>query len=387
MIKFLLLIMCWTNIVIAYNYKLEQVVVISRHNIRAPHLNGEIRRATPHKDWLEWNVPLSALTEKGALLETYMGKYFSQWLQKEGLNHECTNNEAVIYANERQRTIETAKKFAETAFKNCNVTVHVEEIFFFPVVPAVESYRRKVNAQINSELEEMDLDDAYKKLNKILDIKNSELCKEEILCNLTERNKSKVIYKPNHQMSVDGPINIAYSAVDAFEMAYYQGIPIEKIAWGKVKAEDLKTLTKITRGFLNIMFNGTVCPHHCTPLLKKMTEVFENKTIKYAFFFGHDVIQRSIMCDLRFKDLFLPNTWNDNPIGSKIVFQKWYDVTNDRYLLKIDYVYPSNEQLRNGSELSLENPPESVLMELDDCPIDEGGFCPWSDFLEILNSL
>ncbi|KAI5638781.1 glucose-1-phosphatase [Phthorimaea operculella] len=350
-------------------------------------MKGDILKATAHKDWLDWGVPVSTLTEKGALLETYMAKYFIQWLEKEGLQFGCKENEAVIYANDRQRTIETAKRFAKAAFKNCNVTTQVEEKYFFPIVPVEESFRKKVDAQIDNELKEIDLDGAYRMLDKILDIKNSELCKEEILCDLTEKNKSKVIYKPNHQMYVDGPLNVAFSAVDAFIMAYYEGVPIEKIAWGKIKEEDLAKLAKITRSFIHVVFNGTICPHHCTPLLKKMSEVFENKTIKYAFFFGHDVIQRAVMCQLGFKHSVLPNTWEDNPIGSKIVFQKWYDEENDRYLLKIEYVYPSNAQLRDGSEVSLESPPESVEMELADCPIDGDGFCLWTEFLEILNML
>ena len=67
-------------------YKLEQVVVLSRHNIRSPlsgsgSLLGDI---TPHQ-WFEWTSNPSELSLRGAMLETLMGQYFRLWLEKEGL--------------------------------------------------------------------------------------------------------------------------------------------------------------------------------------------------------------------------------------------------------------------------------------------------------------
>lgn len=56
------------------NYKLEQVLVMSRHGIRAPLVNyGDmLSSATPDK-WPQWTTPGGYLTPKGAELEAMMG--------------------------------------------------------------------------------------------------------------------------------------------------------------------------------------------------------------------------------------------------------------------------------------------------------------------------
>ena len=67
-------------------YTLSEVVVFSRHNIRAP-LSGkgsELERITPHQ-WYSWSSGPSHLSLKGGVMETMMGQYFHEWLVKEGL--------------------------------------------------------------------------------------------------------------------------------------------------------------------------------------------------------------------------------------------------------------------------------------------------------------
>ena len=63
-------------------YTLEQVVVLSRHNIRSPLVGGDsvLSTVTPH-EWFEWTSPASQLSLRGGTLETSMGQYFRKWLE------------------------------------------------------------------------------------------------------------------------------------------------------------------------------------------------------------------------------------------------------------------------------------------------------------------
>ena len=64
------------------DYTLKKVVVLSRHNIRAP-LSGEgsfLSTATPHT-WFQWTADTSQLSLRGGILETMMGQYFRKWLE------------------------------------------------------------------------------------------------------------------------------------------------------------------------------------------------------------------------------------------------------------------------------------------------------------------
>ena len=95
------------------DYKLEQVVVLSRHNIRAPlSTNGSaLAKATPHQ-WINWTADSSELTLRGGALETMMGQYFRQWFEEEGLashNWRPEDGQVRFYANGKQRTIATAQ--------------------------------------------------------------------------------------------------------------------------------------------------------------------------------------------------------------------------------------------------------------------------------------
>ena len=66
-------------------YQLEQVLIMSRHNLRAPLANnGSVLEQSTPKQWPEWEVPGGQLTTKGGVLEVYMGHYMREWLAQQG---------------------------------------------------------------------------------------------------------------------------------------------------------------------------------------------------------------------------------------------------------------------------------------------------------------
>ncbi len=57
-------------------YQLQQVLMMSRHNLRAPLANnGSVLEQSTPNQWSEWDVPGGQLTTKGGVLEIYMGHY------------------------------------------------------------------------------------------------------------------------------------------------------------------------------------------------------------------------------------------------------------------------------------------------------------------------
>ena len=62
-------------------YQLQQVLMMSRHNLRAPLANnGSVLEQSTPNQWPEWDVPGGQLTTKGGVLEIYMGHYMREWL-------------------------------------------------------------------------------------------------------------------------------------------------------------------------------------------------------------------------------------------------------------------------------------------------------------------
>ena len=70
----------------ADNYKMTGVLVLSRHNIRAPltYNMSVLSKITPHK-WFKWTSAPSELSMRGGEAETIMGQYFRKWLVSENL--------------------------------------------------------------------------------------------------------------------------------------------------------------------------------------------------------------------------------------------------------------------------------------------------------------
>ena len=96
-------------------YAREEMVILSRHNIRSP-LSGSgstLQTMTPH-EWHAWSSSPSELSLRGGVLETEMGQYCRKWFEAEGFfpeNYHPGEEEVRIYANSKQRTMATAKYF------------------------------------------------------------------------------------------------------------------------------------------------------------------------------------------------------------------------------------------------------------------------------------
>lgn len=378
-------------ICITYSLKLEQVVVLSRHNIRTP-LTAKLEDTSPLK-WPVWKYEVGYLTEKGALLETYMGGYFAEWLKERGLlSPGCPSSDNVlVYANTKQRTRESANAFVRGAFGNCNIAVYsidsdeMDPVFNPILRDTSEVMRHKITAEMSKKLNELQLADAYVELNKILDLKNSYVCKTESFCDLTDA-KDEIVYLIGREPNIAGPLERGNSVLDSFIMSYYEGMPDKDVAWGKIRSDKQWTLlAKIIRENQNIRFNSSVLASEVArPLLKYIRKTFNGSARPLTVLFGHDSNLNSVMAALGFKYYELPDQYEATPPGGKIVFQKWFDEKNDRELLKIDYVYQTTDQIRNATQLSISNPPQWVQLELRNCTIDKDGFCPWKKFLNIL---
>ena len=160
------------------DYKLQQVVVLSRHNIRAPlsTTGSALDQATPHK-WIDWTANASELTMRGGALETMMGSYVRKWLESEQLipeNYRPEDGAVRFYANGKQRIIATAQFFSSGMLPvaNVNIETHAEYDKMDPVFsPSLtfmsDSYR-------DAALKEIGSMNGAKGIEDVVDYKDSE---------------------------------------------------------------------------------------------------------------------------------------------------------------------------------------------------------------------
>ena len=115
------------------------------------------------------------------------------------------------------------------------------------------------------------------------------------------------------------------------------------------------------------------------PLVSRIREELNRSDRKFMFLCGHDSNLASIGAALRFN---YPETENalelHTPIGSKLVFEKWSNGTDD--YVAINLVYASLSQLQGRTLLSMDEPP-MVL------PVTVEGLTPNADGLYRLTDL
>ena len=384
------------------NYQLEQVLMMSRHNLRAPLAdNGSVLAQSTKKAWPKWDVPGGQLTTKGGVLEVYMGRYTREWLAQQGVIKEdqCpTSDEVYAYANSLQRTVATAQFFITGAFPGCDIPVsHQDEMgsmdpVFNPVITDdSEAFNKQALTAMNSTGEKLALKPAFQRLEKIIDYKNAAACDGKKKCDLSSDNQNKFSAENGKEPNVSGPLKVGNSLVDAFTLQYYEGMPLDQVAWGQIKTpEQWKELSAIKNGYQDTLFTSPeVARDVAAPLVDYIRSMLvdEDKATapKVTLMVGHDSNIASLLTALDFKAYTLPGQNERTPIGGMIQFQRWHDKKNDRELVKVEYVYQSSDQLRNATPLSLDTPPQRVTLQMNGCQTDANGFCPWEQFTQVLN--
>ncbi|CAK1592898.1 unnamed protein product [Parnassius mnemosyne] len=393
-VKLFLVFCALTVTTVESKYRLKQVIILSRHNVRTP-LARNLNEVTP-KPWPSWKEKPGYLTPKGAYLEGIMGGYFSAWLKKEGILCSVCPTEDIFYAyaNTEQRTVVSAMSFIDKAFPNCNVKVHFKEKpdpVFNPVIHNETTIFKNIAVkEMNTRLKHLSLNNSLLFVENILDYKDSVQCKSKNECDLLD-NKNKINYRVGYKPYITGPLKVSKSVVDAFIMSYYEGFPMKDVAWDLITDKDhWKQIMEISNGYHDVIFNTTlVAKDIAAPLIKYMSDIFFSKeeSPKITLLMGHDANMLTVLNTFNFKAYTLQNQFEKSPVGGKIVFQKWFDEKHKKDLLKINYVYQSTEQLRHGLNLSLEIPPEFTLLELKNCTADSNGFYVWDDFISFLKSL
>ena len=382
--------------------QLQQVLMLSRHNLRAPLAdNGSVLEQSTKKSWPQWDVPGGQLTTKGGVLEIYMGNYTRQWLAQQGLvqNGSCPDSKNVfVYANSLQRTVATAQFFVNGAFPGCDVAVTHQDAMgtmdpiFNPVITdSSEAFNKQALADMAAANEKLALKPAFQRLEKIVDYKSAPACDNKKQCDLSSGQNS-FSAENGKEPGVSGPLKVGNSLMDAFTLQYYQGFPLDQVAWGQIKTpEQWKELSAIKNGYQDTLFTSpAIARDVAAPLVdyirSQLVDQDKASAPKVTLMVGHDSNIASLLSALQVKPYELPDTYEKTPIGGQVVFERWHDAKNDKDLLKIEYVYQSADQLRDADVLSLKNPPKRVTLQLTGCQTDANGYCSWDQFSQVLNA-
>ena len=364
-------------------YKLKEVVILSRHNIRSPlSTNGSaLSKMTPH-EWTNWSSASSELTLRGGVLETEMGQFFRKWTIETGLfkdNYVPTIDEVNVYANSMQRCIATAQYFSGGFMPVANLRVNhryvpskMDPIFFPRLTKSTEAFRTEAMKQINAMGGKeglvgisKGLKESYDLIAKVLDMKQSEYYKKGEIKDFVN-NDTQITLELNQEPGMKGSLKNANSASDAFILQYYEEPDGMKAAFGhKLTTEDWTKIAKVKDVYGDVLFTAPIVAVNVAhPLLQYMYDELNDKDRKFTFLCGHDSNIASVDAALGVEEYSLPNSIEKKtPIGSKLVLEKWVDAAGKAYIA-VNLVYQSTDQLKQMSLLDMQHTPQIFSLKL-----------------------
>lgn len=385
-------------------YTLEQVVILSRHNLRAPlSKNGSVpSELTPHS-WISWSAGSSELTLLGGMEETSIGQYFRKWLDREGLIPENSipgEGEVRFNARDKQRCRATARYFAAGMLPLADIRVeHPGDDqgttdFMQPVLHFYsEDYAADATAQVAAMGGETGFDglaeqnrDVIRLIMDTVDMQDSEFYRSGKYGNLLTDGFGYEM-EANKEPDLTGAVKPAYQVADALLLQYYEEPDAVKAAFGhELTEEDWTRLGLFMTTCLEMKHGAPlVAANIANPLLRELKSELQNEGRKFSFFCAHDCTVLGTLSALGAEDFALPGSIETKaPIGVKLVFERRRDHEGQAWY-RVSLVYRSTEQIRSGEMLTLDNPPLQYDLKFEGVGTNADGLISEADLFSLFD--
>lgn len=358
-------------------YELEQLVVLSRHNIRTPMVGkGSVltRLTNPAYQWFPWEDPASHLTAKGERLEAHMGAFFHEWLQNEDFIGRYSANPASyrFYANAKQRCQKTARTFADALLPGSHPEVEMkveydtmDPVFNPQITKLSAGFAEKAQQEVFALMGNLNAGATYQfnLIEEIIDIAHSPAYPDTTSF---AQFPSAIGYKVNAEPYMTGGLKMACTVSDALVLQYYEEPDARKAAFGhELKDVDWVDVSLIKERYGDALFSApSVAVNVAHPLLQALLSELQEKDRCFSFLCGHDSNIISVLAALQTVSYDLPQTIEKKtPIGSKLIFEKFKAKDGTEYA-DVWFVYASTTQIREERRLSYSYPPVAVRLRL-----------------------
>lgn len=380
--------------------KLEQLTVVSRHNVRAPlqkNVDSTYNNVESKDMLMRFTVPGSHLTERGATLETIMGMYFRGWLKSEGLlnvykytiKHKqnsysinaIENSSFPNYyfaASPRQRTVASTRAFISGLLHGISAPIYHQELEskdpdFLPYfveygiganmdTAAINLFKNVAQREVDSIINvyKPTLLYSYKVLEKAVGYSKSKNAKqrEELTTTNLEldwskdkevdlefRKKTGEIKEPE----ANGTLKAANQLSDALILQYLEkdepaetGLHIDN---NDIKA--WRAIADIKDIYSKILFTAPMVAVNTSHRLLCQVKIgIENNT--FTFLCTHDTSISALLTALQANEYSLPDSLTIEgltPNGCKLCIEKYS--MGKEYYGRVRLLYQSTEQVRN----------------------------------------
>ena len=359
------------------NYTLDQLVILSRHNIRSPLVskNSVLTRLTNSDyQWFPWEGSPGTLTAKGERLETKMGTFFQEWLEKKDFisKYSPDNYAFRFYANAKQRCQLTARSFAAALLPGQNPVVEMNAPFdtmdpmFTPQMTKLsEEIVTRAQKEIQEEFGDLNahVASAYALMEHVIDIAHAPAYPDTTSF---DQFPASVSFSLNAEPSMSGGLKMACTVSDALSLQYYEESDEKKAAFGHdLSFDDWVSISSVKEWYGDVLFTApSVSVNVAHPLLQLILDEMQDERRVFSFLCGHDSNVSSVLAALEAENVDLPGSIEKRtPIGCKLVFETFCGADGVKYA-DILMIYATAAQLRSEAALSYSNPPAGVKIKL-----------------------
>jgi 4-phytase/acid phosphatase len=377
--------------------RLQYVVIVSRHGVRAPTWEAVRLNQYSAQPWPDWGVAPGELTSHGRELVKLLGSYYRDWLAAEHLiRAEGCQDAGRIYirADKDQRTLETGRAFAESLLPGCGIGVHAQPagesdpLFSGAGTPDAERSLAAVRDRLGPDPQKLIAERraALDTLQRILGRKPE--APDEI--GVAVKGKS---------VELTGPFATGSTFSENFLLEYANGVEGAALGWGRLTRDDLDRVLELHSIYADLMrrtpylarARGSNLLAH---VLRSLEQAVSGKPVAGALgqpgdavllLSGHDTNLSNLsgMLGLSWKlPGYLPD---DTPPGGALIFSLWRDQETGKLAVKLRYLAQTLDQMRHADPLSLAAPPASQELSIPRCSAaapDSG--CSWETARSIL---
>jgi len=349
--------LAWASASQARPMRVERVVMVMRHGVRAP-IVGEAPEGTLTGDpWPTWPVPPEHLTAHGAKALEALGRSDRRWLAGLGAlpRRGCPAPGRVrIWTNTAQRTIASGEAFAEGLAPGCALLVghrapdEVDPLFeplragVAPFVAAaaiasIQAYTGGVDrlaARLQPELDELD---------RVLGCGDAKGCSPRRLSRVTPSADGRGI-------DLAGPVRDASGTAQVLLLQYAEGLSPGRSSWRAVEPGALKRLGALHAALFDVFTRPPyMAARQAGPLGRRVLAALDAPGAGgLDVFVGHDTNVTALAAALGVP-LDAPGyASGDVPPGGALIFMSLVDATGNRSV-RVCYQTQSPDALRRPS--------------------------------------
>lgn len=394
-------------------YRLDKVVIVSRHGVRAPtKMPALIREVTPD-NWPAWPVKLGDITPRGEALVTQLGVYYRAWLRQQGMLpvQGCpVAGWGYAWTDVDQRTRKTGEAFLAGLAPGCGLLIHHQrelqrvDPLFHPVKAglcrlAAEPMRQAIEAQAGMPLAALNhhYRAALAHMDQTLHFSASPYCQAQQhggACTLAAMMPSALQLSAAGEIKLHGAVGLSATLAEMFLLQQAQGMA--QPAWGRITtAVQWRSLLSLHNAQFDLLSRTDyIARHRGTPLLHTVIQALNDQTPaltgltrqnRLLLLVGHDTNLANLSGLLQ-TPWTLPGQPDNTPPGGELVFERWLDGAGQPWV-RVRVVYQTLAQLRQQTPLSLETPPHQVSLSLPGCrDATPNGLCPLAEFSRLMTA-